>query len=296
MKKKRATPPKNYSREAASIIFIGLGIILILAIISYDRTDNPGLEIENNSIHIKNWLGPLGAAIADPLMNYTLGYPILILPILIIYAAFQTYKGKNYSTYLSRSLVMLVWALILSVLLAFPESFETQGQMREYFPSGLIGGFAASNLVIYLGKFGSALVMTIVTLAMAVITLRLEVGKIAEVFGVRIQEFVKQTRKFLTEMEKKRYERKKEKIRKDKLKKAQFNKPVEIKTTQSETIENLLPEPTIKKERPVTDPIPEIPREKPTIKTTLDEILQQVDGAQVDTTSIKNAALPFNSS
>ena len=82
MKKKRKPTPKNYSREALSIIFIGLGIILFLAVISYNPDDNPNLEIVNNSIQIKNWLGPLGAAIAKPLMDYTLGYPILILPMI----------------------------------------------------------------------------------------------------------------------------------------------------------------------------------------------------------------------
>ena len=117
MKKKRKTTPKNYTREATGIIFIGLGIILILAIFSYDRQDNPNLDIENNSIQIKNWLGPLGAAIADPLMNYTLGYPILILPLIIIYAAFQTYRGKSYTIYLKRIIMMMAWAIILSIIL-----------------------------------------------------------------------------------------------------------------------------------------------------------------------------------
>ena len=84
MAKRKKSFQKNYSREAFSFIMIALGIILILAIVSYDRADDPNLQIDNNSIQIKNWIGPAGAAVAAPLMNYTLGYPILFLPIITI--------------------------------------------------------------------------------------------------------------------------------------------------------------------------------------------------------------------
>ena len=291
MKKTRKQPSKNYSREAASVVFIGLGIILLLAILSYDRTDNPGLEIENNAIQITNWLGPLGAAIADPLLNYTLGYPILILPILIIYAAVQTYRGESYSTYLSRSLVMLTWAFIISALLAFPESFRTMGHIKEYYPSGLLGGFVAANLVIYLGKFGSVLIMVIVVLAMAVVTLRLELGKIAEGVGGSFQDMIKQFQLLASQFNQKRLERKKEQARLKRLKALETNKPVEIRTGQ-DTFPGQRPIPprTVIEDQDEA-PVTATPVSKPAIKTTLDDILQHIEGAQVDTTSIKNAAI-----
>ncbi len=291
MKKKRKTTPKNYTREAVGIIFIGLGVILMLAILSYDRQDNPNLEIANNSIQIKNWLGPLGAAIADPFMNYTLGYPILVLPLIIIIAAFQTYRGNSYTTYLNRTLMMLTWAIILSVLLAFPESFNTMGNMSEYYPSGLIGGFVASNLVIYLGKFGSVLIMLIVVLAMLVVTLRLEPGSILEVFGNTFKDIGKKIQEILHRLEQRRIEHRKEKIRKQKLKQSGREVPVEIKTTMDTRPAASLPQ---RLKTAITEPEPqEKPppvREKPTIKTTLDDILEHVEGGQIDTASIKKIA------
>ena len=291
MKKKRKTTPKNYTREAVGIIFIGLGVILMLAILSYNRQDNPNLEIANNSIQIKNWLGPLGAAIADPFMNYTLGYPILVLPLIIIFAAYQTYRGNSYTTYLNRTLMMLAWAIIISVLLAFPESFTTMGNMSEYYPSGLIGGFVASNLVIYLGKFGSILIMLIVVLAMSVVTLRLEPGSILEVFGNTFKDIGKKIQEILNRLEERRIERRREKIRKQKLKQSVREVPVEIKTTidtrpatpQPQRPETAITEPAQQEKSPQV-------REKPTIKTTLDDILQHMEGGQIDTTSIKKAA------
>jgi len=291
MKKKRKTTPKNYTREAVGIIFIGLGVILMLAILSYNRQDNPNLEIANNSIQIKNWLGPLGAAIADPFMNYTLGYPILVLPLIIIFAAYQTYRGNSYTTYLNRTLMMLAWAIIISVLLAFPESFTTMGNMSEYYPSGLIGGLVASNLVIYLGKFGSILIMLIVVLAMSVVTLRLEPGSILEVFGNTFKDIGKKIQEILNRLEERRIERRREKIRKQKLKQSGREVPVEIKTTMDTrpaTPQPQRPETAITESAQQEKP-PQI-REKPTIKTTLDDILQHMEGGQIDTTSIKKAA------
>jgi DNA segregation ATPase FtsK/SpoIIIE, S-DNA-T family len=293
MKKKRKTTPKNYTREATGIIFIGLGIILLLAIFSYDLQDNPNLDIENNSIQIKNWLGPLGAAIADPLMNYTLGYPILILPLIIIYAAFQTYLGNSYTIYLKRIIMMMAWAIILSIILAFPESFKTMGHISVYYPSGLVGAFFASNLVIYLGKFGAILIMLITVLAMSVVTLRVELGKLVSGFGDTFRYVGQKLQSLWLRLEQKRIEQRKEKIRKQKIKMAKREEPVEIKTlsdsrpfrTQQQAKENISPEPKAPQVH-----IPETAREKTTIKTTLDDILQQAEGGQVDTTSIKKAA------
>ncbi len=292
MKKKRKTAPQNYTREAAGIIFIGLGIILLLAVLSYDPQDNPNLEIPNNSIQIKNWLGPLGAAIADPLMNYTLGYPVLILPLLIIYIAYQTYRGNNYQNYINRVLLMFFWAVIISVLFAFPESFRTMGNIREYYPSGLVGGFAASKLVIYLGKFGAVLIMAIVVLAMSVLTLRLELSKILSGFGQSFKGIGSKIQNYLNHLDKIRIERKKEKRRKKIVEQSKRREPVEIKTTSDTATVSPVKQPTV----PVVNkPLPkeetQLPaKEKTTIKTTLDDILQHVEGGRVDTTSIKKAA------
>ena len=84
MARTRKSLQKNYIKEASSFILIALGILLTLSILSYDRADDPNLKIDKNSIEIKNWIGPAGAAIADPLIKYTLGYPIIFLPIIII--------------------------------------------------------------------------------------------------------------------------------------------------------------------------------------------------------------------
>jgi len=151
IKKQQSSIRKN---EAIGVILIGLGLFLFLSILTYNQADNPFLDIENNSIKIKNMLGLTGAIIAQPLIDYTLGYPIIVLPIIIMILGYNVYR-KNSLLQNSRLLISLgLWALLFSIYLALPESFETYGNMKEYFPSGLIGGKAATYLVLYLGKFG----------------------------------------------------------------------------------------------------------------------------------------------
>ena len=112
MAKRKKSLQKNYTKEATSFILIALGIILMLAIFSYDRADDPNLKIDNNSIQIKNWIGPAGAAIAAPLMNYTLGYPILFLPLIIIIVGVQLFRGNKLTGYLRPLILMTVWAVL----------------------------------------------------------------------------------------------------------------------------------------------------------------------------------------
>jgi S-DNA-T family DNA segregation ATPase FtsK/SpoIIIE len=236
MNKKRRNSSKNYSREAISVILIGLGIILLLAILSYDRTDNPNLNISDNSIGIKNWLGPLGAAIADPLMDYTLGYPIVILPLLIILFAVQSYRYKSFINLLRPAALLLVWAVVVSLILAMPEALETQGAIREYFPSGLLGGVLAAYFVKYLGKFGSILFLVIILLSLAVLSLRLKLDAVFQTVSKVIKLYYSQIKHDFNTWQKRRQLKKKEKLRQRLLHK----KPVEIKTSSQEEISQVV--------------------------------------------------------
>jgi S-DNA-T family DNA segregation ATPase FtsK/SpoIIIE len=175
-KKQDKTKTKNYNREAVSVVLIGIGVILLLALVSYSRLDNPSLNLQNNSIAIKNWLGPLGAALASPLMNYTLGYPIIVIPGLIIFCGVLLYRGQRIDIYWKFILIIVAWSVLLSVLLAISEAFQYMGNIREYYPSGLVGGMLASYLVIYTGKFGSILILLMVTLALAILSLKLDLA------------------------------------------------------------------------------------------------------------------------
>ena len=52
-RKKKSEKNNYYTNIAISILLMALGIFLLLTIISYDRTDNPDLQVKNNSIKVK---------------------------------------------------------------------------------------------------------------------------------------------------------------------------------------------------------------------------------------------------
>jgi len=238
MAKKQIKPDiKNYNREAISVILIGIGLILLLAILSYSRMDNPNLDIDNNSITIKNWLGPLGAALASPLMNLTLGYPIIVLPVLIIFAGVLIYRGERIDNYWKLILIIVAWSFLISISLAIPEAFKYQGAIREYFPSGLVGGILAANLVLYTGKFGSTLILLMVTIALAVLSLKLDVAAVFAALGTAIKSLHDQIRSKYQEWRQHRKELKlaavqvkEQSLQDDKI------QPVEISTTGEEPV------------------------------------------------------------
>jgi S-DNA-T family DNA segregation ATPase FtsK/SpoIIIE len=175
-KKQVKKEAKNYNREALSVVLICIGAILLFAIISYSRLDNPSLDIKNNSIGIKNWMGRLGAALAAPLINYTLGYPIIIVPALIIFFGLLLYQGKSIYAYWKMTLILLAWSLLISIGLAMSDAINYLGNIREYYPSGLAGGKLASLLIIYTGKFGTILIFIMLTLALAILSLKLDMS------------------------------------------------------------------------------------------------------------------------
>jgi S-DNA-T family DNA segregation ATPase FtsK/SpoIIIE len=183
-KKQMSQTRKN---EAMGVILIGLSVFLLLSLITYNQADNPHLDIDNNSIEVKNLLGPTGAAIAQPLMNYTLGYPIIVFPVIILLLGYKLYRHQPLLNNIQLIISLVLWSVLFSIFLAIPESFETYGKMRQYYPSGLIGGQIATFLTLYLGKFGSIFVLTLLALTLIISHVRLRIG---EIFGFFAKHFL----------------------------------------------------------------------------------------------------------
>jgi len=230
-KKQMSQTRKN---EAFGVILIGLGVFLLLSLITYHQTDNPNLEIDNNSIEIKNLLGPTGAAIAQPLMNYTLGYPIIVLPLIILILGFKLYRHQPLLKSIQLNVSLALWSVLLSVILALPEAFETYGKMNQYYPSGLIGGQIATFLTLYLGKFGSVFVLAILALSLVISHVKLHVGEILGFvanFGLKIFKSIKNTfQNLLAARNKKRNQKTKYKLENKRSKVSRFKEEREIRT------------------------------------------------------------------
>jgi DNA segregation ATPase FtsK/SpoIIIE, S-DNA-T family len=76
--KQNATGPWN---EIIGLILIGIGIVILLALISYDSSD-PSWNSVGGNARARNWVGPMGATVSDALYQ-AFGIAALIVPLML---------------------------------------------------------------------------------------------------------------------------------------------------------------------------------------------------------------------
>src|SRR5262247_451497 len=76
--KQNANGPWN---EIIGLILIGIGIVILLALISYDSAD-PSWNSVSEKIRARNWVGPMGANVSNALYQ-TFGVAALIVPLIL---------------------------------------------------------------------------------------------------------------------------------------------------------------------------------------------------------------------
>ena len=204
MSKHKTKKVSNHKRQTWGVLLLGISLLLFLAIISYDVNDSDTLNVNNNQISVKNWLGPVGAVVSSKLMQWTLGYPILVLPLIMILIGLSSIRVKSIENPLRTSVILVCWSIILSIFLAFPEAMRTEGNLTEYYPSGLIGGWLAARFVIYLGKIGGLLLLILTAMVLFVVTIQIELVQIFGAFNQQIQKILNFIRVFWQQYRQKR--------------------------------------------------------------------------------------------
>jgi DNA segregation ATPase FtsK/SpoIIIE, S-DNA-T family len=162
MKKKKNLKESN-SLQISGLVFMGLAAFMFLAIVSYHLDDPVNINIADNPVTTHNWFGPFGAAFAHLIMQWTLGYAALLFPLILFISGLAFFKNQRVSAYKALIFKMSIWALLVSIILAFPDAIRSGGNLVEYYPSGLIGGWLAAHFVLYLGKIGSFLLLIMLT-------------------------------------------------------------------------------------------------------------------------------------
>ena len=182
-KKKKKVKKKSsgqHKSQALGVMLLGISLIIALSIASHNPNDPVSLQSLAGGEVIHNWFGRLGAVLSYYLMQWTLGYPILILPLILAIYSLQILLGKKFHWFWKSTIALITWGILFSIFLAMPEALRTNGQITEYFPSGLIGGWLAAKLVLLFGNFGSITLLVIITLTMLILSIRLEVAPVLE--------------------------------------------------------------------------------------------------------------------
>jgi len=208
-------------------LLMGGAFLLFLAIVSFRIDDPVSMDIGDEPIPVNNWMGPLGAVISNAIMQWTFGYAALLFPLLLFMSGFTLYRKENISTLIVPSLKLLAWAVFGGIVLALPEALATDGLLKEYYPSGLISGWLAAKLVLYLGDIGTLLVSALLLVVLLVVTVRFDMLETVAIAGRAVREFYTGLKQRLGDWLAERAVRREEKaqrkamIKRDKKKKAE---------------------------------------------------------------------------
>ncbi len=273
--RKRSTTKK----QAWGVLLSGISLLLFLAIVSFSVKDPVHLNVAGNQVAIKNWLGPAGAALSYYLMQGSLGYPILVFPIIIMIFAINLITNKKTVNQGRQIAFLITWAIVVSIFLAMPEAVRNQGIIKEYYPSGLIGGWIASKLVLYLGKFGGLTSLILFSLALLVATIRIEVADLFYIILNKLYNIKYKLSGVYADLREKREKHREFKTKKKNEKEADILIPPEPVNPPEINIPDI-PDIPVKTELPETKISNEVSPEQKIIKAnqvTLDEILAGLD-------------------
>ncbi len=126
---------RKWRNEVIGLFCIGIGLVLLLALLSYNSED-PNWNKATAKIGVSNWIGPLGANVANSLYNY-LGLVAMLVPIGFFSAAYWLIRYARIQFSWFKMVGLMVMLLALTGLLAIVDSnkhatFRLGGAIGEW--------------------------------------------------------------------------------------------------------------------------------------------------------------------
>ncbi len=152
-------------RESALFVLGALGLILLVALISFDPAD-PSFSTTGEPGPVSNWVGPLGANLAG-LLVMLFGRPAYLFPIMIALTGWVLYRPATDAAAQSRaSLYFRVIGFLLTLITSC--GLATLHFKAQHYPSsagGVLGDIVGHGLKAGLGILGTTLLLLALWLA-----------------------------------------------------------------------------------------------------------------------------------
>ncbi|NOX37001.1 MAG: DNA translocase FtsK [Calditrichaeota bacterium] len=180
-RKKRSSTTKgasNLKREIGGFLTFCMGILLFLALVSYNPADPVGFSAADQNYPVHNFLGILGSTIAAPVFEWTFGYASLVFAAIIMWLGFSLWVSWNRRRVVRYTLLLFFWGYLVGIALAFPGVWEKGTAIADYFPGGFVSGFSAVILVKYLGKFAAGFIWLVLFISLSAATFRFPLSAI----------------------------------------------------------------------------------------------------------------------
>jgi S-DNA-T family DNA segregation ATPase FtsK/SpoIIIE len=149
-------PRAGRSNEIFAILFIALGLLLALCLISAAFYPNDPSWNSAGQSETQNWAGSIGANVAATAFQF-IGLAAYLLPLLLFAAAWRRFKPNVIHSPWIRIVGLVVLVVAASALLSI-------SQMRPLFdasvqPGGLLGAIVAQGLASGLSKVGATVLL-----------------------------------------------------------------------------------------------------------------------------------------
>lgn len=190
----RGKKPFDLKSEVLGLVLVAFGILLFLALISYHQTDPVGKLPPENQYPIQNLLGIAGAWISALVFQWSFGYPALVFPLVLIIIGITYMIGYPLKKIVKPSILLFLWALLSSIIIALPDSIKSMGNTHNYFPSGFLGGFTSDFLFRIFGEFASIFLVFLAFLILSILSFRIRLSTIP----IYLYKFSKSLAVFLT--------------------------------------------------------------------------------------------------
>jgi len=162
--------------EIIGIVVLAFAAALLLSLITFDPGD-PSLNVETPNPETTNWIGPIGAHLADLLLQ-AFGLVTYLVPVLFLYLGWTKLRSRPVRAVLPRCLGWMACCLSLAALLGlfFPETFVSQNIRL----GGFVGLLVATGLSSILNTPGAALVLLTAVILTLIVTANLSFVELGE--------------------------------------------------------------------------------------------------------------------
>ncbi|MEO8314884.1 MAG: DNA translocase FtsK 4TM domain-containing protein [Pseudomonadota bacterium] len=147
-------------REALALLMAALALLLLVALLSFSAAD-PGFSYSGDGQAVRNWVGPLGARVADVLL-FLFGRPALLWPVMMLTAAWFIFRNRIAelapSTRINATVRVAGFLLLLAASSSLACLHFSPGSLRAS-AGGVLGQSLGESLAHALKPLGATLLL-----------------------------------------------------------------------------------------------------------------------------------------
>ncbi|PIU45214.1 MAG: cell division protein FtsK [Ignavibacteriales bacterium CG07_land_8_20_14_0_80_59_12] len=169
--KERRAPKQEHGRthrklQLIAVLLALVGVLLTIAIVSYSRLDEMNADLglfgaltnPEKLERTQNWIGPVGAVLADAFIKGGIGYFSLVIPLLLLVWGWGILREWQLRRFFALSAYFLAIACLSSAIVGMIWNIAGQAFIPQEW-SGTIGIFSALVFSRLLGAIGGSIVL-----------------------------------------------------------------------------------------------------------------------------------------